>query len=130
MPKIIIPPIQTNVMSSVVTANMSPNNKPIKSKRIEERKPIKTKPIARVECARRPSRESPANFVLFCKLIKSIATIDEIKKTDKVILILNAYARVTPSKAECDNVSPKYDKRLHITTVSYTHLTLPTILLV
>ena len=36
-------------------------------------------------------------------------------KTDKVIFVLNAYASVTPSNAECDNVSPKYDKRLHIT---------------
>ena len=94
---------------------MSPNNKPIRSKRIEERKPINTNPIASVECARRPSKESPANFVLFCKLIRSIATTEEIMKTDSVIFILNAYARVTPSKAECDNVSPKYDKRLHIT---------------
>ena len=87
-------------ISSMVTASISPNNNPIKSKRIDERKPISTSPIASVECANRPSKESPANFVLFCKLSKSNATVPDMIKTDKDILILKAYASVTPSNAE------------------------------
>jgi hypothetical protein len=43
----------------------------------------------------------------FCKLSRSSATIPDMIKTDTDILILKAYARVTPSKAECDKVSPK-----------------------
>ena len=77
-------------ISSTVTANISPNNNPIKSKRIDERKPISTSPIASVECANSPSKEYPANFVLFCKLSKSNATVQEIINTDKDILILKA----------------------------------------
>ena len=52
---------------------------------------------------------------LFCKLNKSNAIMLEIKKTDKDILMLNEKANVTPSNAECDRVSPKYDKRRHTT---------------
>ena len=88
-------------ISSTVTASISPNNNPIKSKRIEERKPISTSPIASAECANSPSRESPGNFVLFCKLSRSNATVPEMINTDRDILILKAYASVTPSKAEC-----------------------------
>ena len=74
---------------------------------MEDRKPINTRPIARDECASSPSSESPANFVLFCKLIKSNATVPEIINTDRDMLKLKAYASVTPSKAECAKVSPK-----------------------
>ena len=84
------PPNQTIKISSTVTASISPNNNPIKSKRIEERKPINTRPIARVECANSPSKESPASFVLFCKLSRSNATVPEIIKTDRDMLILKA----------------------------------------
>ena len=84
------PPNQTIKISSTVTANMSPNNNPIKSKRMEDRKPINTRPIARVECARSPSNESPANFVLFCKLSRSNATVPDMINTDRDILILKA----------------------------------------
>ena len=47
--KIIKPPIHTRAMSSTVTDKISPNSNPIISKRILDKKPIKTKPIARVE---------------------------------------------------------------------------------
>ena len=83
------PPNQIIKISSKVTANISPNSRPIRSKRIEDRKPIKTRPIARDECAKRPSNESPANFVLFCRLSRSNATTPEMIKTDKEILSFN-----------------------------------------
>ena len=79
------------------------------------RKPIKTNPTAILEWASIPNNASLGNFVLFCKLNKSNAIMLEIKKTDKDILMLNEKANVTPSNAECDRVSPKYDKRRHTT---------------
>ena len=72
----------------MLTASISPNNKPIRSNLIEVRNPINTRPIASVEWASRPSKESPASFVLFCKLIKSKATTADIIKTENVILKL------------------------------------------
>ena len=101
------PPNQIIKISSVVTERISPNNKPIISNLMKERKPIITSPIASVECARSPSNASPGNFVLFCKLIKSNAIAPETINTAKEILILNEKANVTPSSAECDKVSPK-----------------------
>ena len=97
------------------TERISPNNKPMISKRIKERKPTITSPTAILECARIPSKASLGNLVFFCKLNKRIAIMLEIKNTDKEIFKLKDNANETPSKDECDKVSPKYDKRRHIT---------------
>ena len=43
------PPNQIIKISFIVTARISPNNKPIRSKRMIDRKPIITNPTARVE---------------------------------------------------------------------------------
>ena len=96
------------------TERISPNNKPMISKRIKERKPTITSPTAILECARIPSKASLGNLVFFCKLNKRIAIMLEIKNTDKEIFKLKDKANETPSKDECDKVSPKYDKRRHI----------------
>ena len=93
-------PNQIIKMSFVVTESISPNNKPIISNLINERKPIMTSPTAILECARRPNNASPGNLVLFCKLNKSNATIPETKNTDKEILILKEKANVTPNNDE------------------------------
>jgi len=71
--------------------------------------------MASVEWARSPSKESPASFVLFCKLTRSKATTADITNTEKAIFKLNEYANVTPKSAEWDKVSPKYDNLLQIT---------------
>ena len=94
---------------------MSPNSKPIISKRIKERKPTRTKPTAILECARIPNKASLGNLVFFCKLKRSTAIMLEIKKTEREIFMLKDRANATPSKDECDKVSPKYDNRRHIT---------------
>ena len=94
---------------------MSPNSKPIISKRIKERKPTSTNPTAILECARMPNRASLGNFGFFCKLNRRIAIILEIKNTEREIFMLKDKANAPPSKDQCDNVSPKYDNRRHIT---------------
>ena len=88
IPKIINPPNQIIKISSIVTASISPNNKPIRSKRIEDSNPIMTRPTARVECERRPNNASPGNCVLFCKLRSNRAITPDTINTDKEILIL------------------------------------------
>ena len=59
------PPIPIINKSSTVTANISPNNNPIISNLINDKKPITTRPIAKDEWARSPNKASPGRFVLF-----------------------------------------------------------------
>ena len=87
-------------MSLIETDNISPNNNPIKSKRIDESIAMKTSPIAREECANRPNNESPANLVFFCKTKRKKAIIPDITKTDKDKSILSIKPIVTPSNPE------------------------------
>ena len=86
---------------------MSPNNNPIISNLINAKNPITTSPTAREEWARSPNSASPGRLVFFWSWIKINAIADEIIKTEIAILNSNEYAIVTPSKAECERVSPK-----------------------
>ena len=67
----IAPPIQIINMSFVVTANMSPNKRPIISNLMNVKNPITTKPTAREEWANKPSKASPGRLVFFLKLNKN-----------------------------------------------------------
>ena len=71
----------------MLTARISPNNKPIISKRIYDKKPITTNPIARDEWANKPNKASLGSLVVFCNLNKINATADEINNTEKDMLI-------------------------------------------
>ena len=102
-------------MSFGATARISPKSNPIISKRINDKKLITTKPTAKDEWASNPNKASPGKLVVFCSFNKTSATAEETKKTDKAILISKDKARVTPSNAEWDKVSPKKDSLLQIT---------------
>ena len=80
------PPIHIIKRSSTVTANISPNNNPIISNLINDKKPITTSPTANDEWAKRPSKASPGRLVLFWSCIKVKAIKDEIINTDNAIL--------------------------------------------
>ena len=91
----------------IVTAKISPNNKPITSNLIKDKKPIATNPIPKDEWAKSPKRASPGKLVFFWSCIKNKAITDAVIKTDKAILNSKKRAIVTPSKAEWASVSPK-----------------------
>ena len=55
------------------------------------------------------------DWFFFWSCIKNKAITDEVIKTDKAILNSRENAIVTPSKAECAKVSPKYDSLLQTT---------------
>ena len=98
--RIIDPPNQIINKSISFTASISPNNKPMISNLIEDKKLITTKPTANDEWANKPSKASPGNFVVFCNFKSISATAEEIKKTEKATLILKKNPIVTPNKAE------------------------------
>ena len=87
-------------MSFGAKARIAPNRSPIIAKRINDKKLITTKPTANDEWASKPNKASPGKLVVFCNFNKTSATAEEIKKTDKAILISKDKARVTPSNAE------------------------------
>jgi len=109
-----VPPNQIISKSISFTARISPNNKPMISNLIEDKKLITTKPTANDEWASKPNKASPGNFVVFCNLRSIKATAEEIKKTEKATLISKKKPIVTPNKAEWDKVSPKKESLLQI----------------
>ena len=94
------PPTQIISKSISFTARISPNNKPIMSNLIEDKKLITTKPTASDEWANKPNKASPGSFVVFCNLRSIKAIADEIKKTEKATFISKKKPIVTPNRAE------------------------------
>ena len=104
---IMAPPIHIIIISFKDTANISPNNNPITSNLINDKKPMTTRPIAKEECAKSPNNASPGRLVFFWRLTSSKAIMAEITKTDIAIFNSKEYAIVTPNRAEWAKVSPK-----------------------
>ena len=73
--------------SSILTAKISPNNKPIISNLINVKNPITTNPTANDECAKSPSNASPGKLVFFWSWININAIKDETKNTEKAVFI-------------------------------------------
>ena len=109
------PPHQIIIKSALVIARISPNRNPIKSTLTQVMKAKTTNPTASAECASSPSKASDDRLARRCKSINNIATTTEIQKTVKVIFNSSSNASATPSKAECESVSPKYASLRQIT---------------
>ena len=84
--KTMLPPTQTNKTSVMFTDKISPKSRPIRSILINESIPNKTKPIAKTECAKRPSNASSGRLVRFCKKSSDKAIKQETAKTAMIRL--------------------------------------------
>ena len=84
--KTMLAPIQTNKTSVMFTDKISPKSRPIRSILINESIPNRTKPIAKTECAKRPSNASSGRLVLFCKKSSDKAIKQETAKTAMIKL--------------------------------------------